>query len=781
MRKIFLSFSARLTFYILTLTCFIFLCIAVVFSTYSGNREEQQAIEYTSALQQNVILKISNELAEVETAMQLTDGQVEDYIARPDSMMSIVKHVIESNKLLKGVGVAFRPNYYKSKGRLFFSYIYRQADNTYAERIQVGNDSADYTQRVWFNKALKKKHGYWTDPYIDYDNKVDRMTSYVWPCRDRHGHVYAVLLADVDLIDLTADLNKVRPYENSYSFIITKQGQYVAHPDKKLILKENIFDQAQSIGNKDLAKVGEKMAADESGTMKMKLDKHRMLLCYAPMESTGWSVCSVTPYSSVMHNLGSATFTIFAILVIGLILLSICIQILVKYMSKPIKELTDASYLIAKGNFDVELPKVETKDDIRKLHDAFAYMQESLSQYIQEVASTARAKERIQSELAIAREIQMELVPKEFSPFADNAELELFALLTPAKEVGGDFYDFFVRAGKLIFAIGDVSGKGVPAALVMAITRTLFRITCTMEDSPANIISKLSNALAENNDTNMFVTFYAGSLDLTTGELTFCNAGHDAPLIIDKDGSTVFQQVDCNLPLGVTPDFEYTNQTTILPKGCAMLLYTDGLTEAENANKELFGEQRTKNAAEASANLQAKDIIGKITETLSEFVGDAEQSDDLTMMCFRVNENAAEQANMRKLVIYNKLEESAKLVPFMDMVATELDMPQATHSALNLALEEALVNVIQYAYPPEITKKISLTARWTDDKKHVDFTLKDCGKAFDPLQVDVADTTLSLEDRPIGGLGILLVRDIMDTVGYQRLNGENILKMGKDL
>ncbi len=781
MRKIFLSFSARLTFYILTITCVIFICIAVVFSTYSGQREEQQAIEYTSALQQNVILKIGNELSEIKTALQLTEGQVEDYVATPDSMMTIVKHVIESNKRLKGVGIAFRPNFYESKGRLFFNYVYRKNDNTFTERMQVGNDSADYTKRIWFNKALKLKRGYWTDPYIDYDNKVDFMTSYVLPCFDSHGHIYAVLLADVDLMRLTSDLNEVRPYKKSYSFIITKEGQYVAHPNKKLILRENIFEQAQETGGKELVSVGKKMIAYDSGAVVTKADGRKVLVCYAPMKSTGWSVCSVTPYSSVMRNLGSATFTIIAILVIGLIVLSVSIQILVKYISKPIKELTDASYLIAKGNFDVELPKVETKDDIRKLHDAFAYMQESLSKYIEEVESTARAKERIKSELAIAREIQMALVPKEFSPFADYAELELFASLTPAKEVGGDFYDFFIRDGKLIFAIGDVSGKGVPASLVMAITRTLFRMTSSTDDSPASIVGKLSNAIAENNDTSMFVTFYTGSLDLNTGELTFCNAGHDAPIIIDKDGSTVFQQVDCNIPLGVTPDFEYTNQTTILPKGCAMLLYTDGLTEAENADKELFGDERTRKAAEACANLQAKGIIVGITERMSSFVGEAEQSDDLTMMCFRLNENAAEQANMRRMVIYNKLEESAKLVPFMDMVATEIDMPLDIKNALNLALEEVLVNVIQYAYPPETTKKISLTARWTDDKKHVDFTLKDCGKAFDPLQADVADTDLSLEERPIGGLGILLMRDIMDTVGYQRLNGENILKMGKDL
>ncbi len=781
MRKIFLSFSARLTFYILVLTCFIFMCIAVVFSTYSKQREERQAIEYTSALQQNVILKIDNELAEVETALQLAAGQVEDFASMPDSMSGIAKHILDSKRLLKGAGIAFRPYYYKSKGRLFFDYIYRENNKVYTERIQVENDSTDYTQRLWFRNAMQKRRGYWTDPYIDYDNKTDLMTSYVLPCFDSHGRIYAVLLADVDLNDLTSDLNDVRPYEDSYSFILTKQGQYVAHPDKKLILRANIFERAKALGNSDLTDVGRKMTAAASGTIETDLDGHREMLCYAPMKRTGWSVCSVIPYHSVMHELGSATFSIIAILVIGLALLSICIRLLVKYMSKPIKELTDASYIIAKGNFDAPLPNVETKDDIRKLHDAFAHMQQSLSRYIHEVESTTRAKERIKSELSIARNIQMGLVPKRFSPFADCPDLELFASLTPAKEVGGDFYDFFLRNGKLVFAIGDVSGKGIPASLIMAITRTLFRVISKTEDSPARIVSQLNNAIVENNDSNMFVTFYTGTLELASGALTFCNAGHNAPLVVGNDGNTYFQEVECNLPLGVVPYFEYTNQTATLPKGYAMLLYTDGLTEAENTAEELFGNERTKAAAAACAALSAEKIIGSVTESLAAFVGEAEQSDDLTMMCFRINGTDPELKNMKKLVINNRLEESERLVPFLDAVASELPMEQSLKSSLNLALEEALVNVIQYAYPPETIKRISLTAKWTDDKKHVDFTLKDCGKAFDPLQTDLPDTDLSLEDRPIGGLGILLVRDIMDTVSYQRLNGENILTMGKDL
>ncbi len=779
MRQIFSSFSARLTFYILTLTTVIFACIAFVSGSYSRQREEKQAVQYTSELQQNIILKIDKELAEVETALKLTEGQVEDLTERPDSMMNIAARVLASNTMLKGVGIAFKPDFFKSKGRLFFEYAYKRGNSI--TTFHVPEDYGDYTVRNWYKQAMAKGYGFWTAPYLDYNNKQDLMTSYVWPCHDDDGNIYAVILADVALVDLTIDINKMRPYQNSYSFILTKEGQYLAHPDKSLILHGNIFDNAKKQDNKVFAEVGRRMTAGEQGTMTSDFGGTKVLICYAPLKRTGWSVCNVNSYRDVMKNLGTTTLTIAAIFLIGLTLLCICIRILVKYMSKSLKELTDVAYQIARGKFNVPLPEVQTKDDLRKLHDAFAHMQQSLKLYTKELETNARAKEKIESELSIARSIQMSLVPTNFSPFHDCDELELFASLKPAKEVGGDFYDFIIRDGKLTFAIGDVSGKGIPASLVMAIIRTLFRTISSTESSPAQIVSQLNNATTENNDTSMFVTFYAGELDLTSGELTFCNAGHNAPLIIGKNGDTVYQEVECNLPLGVIRDYEYINQTMMLPKGSAMLLYTDGLTEAENSDKEQFGEQRTLESAKALASQTAKGIIEGVTNELSGFVGDAEQSDDLTLLCFRINDNITNKTIMKELIITNNLEDSSKLVPFIDEVAEELGLESAMKNSLNLALEEATVNVIQYAYPEGVTKPISLKAKWTEDKKHVDFILKDCGVLFDPLQAETADISLDLDDRPIGGLGIFLVKEIMDNVTYRRLNGENILTMSKDL
>ena len=784
MRKIFNSFTARLTFYILTITFLIFLCIALAFCTYAKRTQEEQAKRYTAALQQNLIQTIDIRFDEIETALRMTEGQVANPGLNPDSVMNIVSWVLRNNELLSGVGIAYRHNYFPQKGELFFEYAFKKPDGTIATIHYGEGQIGDYYQRRWFATALEKKTCFWTDPYADYDNKIDNMTSFIYPCLDSNGEVYAVLDADVKLTTLTEDLKQLRPYDGSYSFIISSNGIYVSHPDTSKIVNTTIFEQAQTTGNYSLDSVGRKMISSEKGDAATEVDGQHVLLSYAPMQHTGWSVCSVNFYHDMMSSLDSTLFFFLAVLIIGLLLLSLCIRMLVVHISNPIKQFADVSYQIARGNFNVSLPEVDTKDDLRKLHDAFAFMQKSLIDYIEELKTTMHAKERIQSELSIAHNIQMSLVPKSFSPFPDCDELELYACLNPAKEVGGDFYDFILRDGKLYFVIGDVSGKGVPASLVMAITRTLFRIVAANSDSPADIVSKLNNAIAENNDTNMFVTMYVGILNLKSGDMKYCNAGHNPPLIISTDGQVEFQQLEANLPLGVINNFDFRNQSTTLPSGSAVLLYTDGLTEAENPSKQLFGEQRLTEVASAASRQTAKEMIETINQKLTDFVGEAQQSDDLTIMCFRLNNtpSADKTVHSRTLTISNDLKESVRLHPFIEEISKATGIDEHTSSSINLALEEALVNSIQYAYPTDTKGEISLTAEWTDDRHDITFTLVDSGIPFNPLSVEEADTTLGVQERPIGGLGIFLVRQLLDEVNYQRTDkGENVLTMTKHL
>ena len=395
-------------------------------------------------------------------------------------------------------------------------------------------------------------------------------------------------------------------------------------------------------------------------------------------------------------------------------------------------------------------------------------------------------QERIESELSIARNIQTAMLPTRFPPFPDVPGLSAYGKVIPAKEVGGDLIDFYIRDHRLFFCIGDVSGKGVPAALIMAVTRSLFRSTTSYMDSAAQIVTQMNDSLSRDNDQNMFVTLLLGILDLNTGELQYCNAGHDMPVIVEGKQSDV-ASLACmpNLPLGVLAGFDYTEQHARLAVGDTLFLYTDGLTEAENSGHEQFGRERMEAQLRTAAQRQPAEMVGDMENAVSDFVGNAEQSDDLTMFAIRLLANprsaskgeAVHAANGQHfaLVMRNDIQQIPTLAEWIDT----LGLPDALNMSINLALEETVSNVMLYAYPETQSGQVLVEAEKFPER--VVFTISDSGKAFDPTEQAEPDLSLSVEDRPIGGLGIHLVRQIMDEIHYERKNDKNILTLVKSI
>jgi sigma-B regulation protein RsbU (phosphoserine phosphatase) len=270
------------------------------------------------------------------------------------------------------------------------------------------------------------------------------------------------------------------------------------------------------------------------------------------------------------------------------------------------------------------------------LRDSFEQMEHSLSKYVEELKNTTAQKASFESELKIAHNIQMSMLPKTFPPYPDRDDIDIFGTLKPAKAVGGDLFDFHIHNEQLVFCIGDVSGKGVPASLFMAVTRSLFRNITAHELKPHHVVKALNESLSENNDLYMFVTLFVGVLDLQTGLLRYCNAGHDAPLLIGNSVGTL--PCDPNLPIGIQPDWEFTEQETLINQHTTIFLFTDGLNEAENISHDQFGDQRILNVAEsllATGNHRPTTVVNKMNEAVHAFVGNAEQSDDLTMLAIQ--------------------------------------------------------------------------------------------------------------------------------------------------
>ena len=389
---------------------------------------------------------------------------------------------------------------------------------------------------------------------------------------------------------------------------------------------------------------------------------------------------------------------------------------------------------------------------------------------------TTAKNQRMENELYIANAIQMAMLPKVFPPFRDLLNVNLYGMLAPAKEVGGDLYDFYVRHEKLFFCIGDVSGKGVPAALVMAMTRSLFRTVTAREEDPALIMREMNRSLAEQNTSNMFLTLFIGVLDCKTGALAYCNAGHNAPISIQQSAFSIQPiPVVANLPLGIEAEFEFQAQQIQMQEDDVLFLYTDGLTEAENGRHELFGEERMmselRGKSEEVRGKSPRKMVEQMHASVEAFREGAEQSDDLTMLAIRYQKAA--------LIMRNDIQQIPTLSEWMETIG----IPEELNMPMNLALEEIVSNVMLYAYPG---KSGQVLVECTKDKvqctkERLIFTITDSGVPFDPTQKEEVDTTLSAEEREIGGLGIHLVRQIMDEVIYERVDGMNVLTVVKEI
>jgi sigma-B regulation protein RsbU (phosphoserine phosphatase) len=343
--------------------------------------------------------------------------------------------------------------------------------------------------------------------------------------------------------------------------------------------------------------------------------------------------------------LTNTTWLLIILVTGGLLTLSFLIIQIVNRITAPITEFADSARAIAQGDFSGELPKVTSKDEMLQLHDAFSHLQEELKHYIEDLKETTAAKEKIESELRIARDIQLSMIPHTFPPYPDLPQIDLFAFLRSAREVGGDLYDFFILdKTKFCFAVGDVSGKGVPASLFMAVTRTLLRTIADTTQSPSEMLNTLNKSLAFNNKANMFVTFFLGILDLETGELKFANAGHNPPLLIKSNGEVELFEVAGGIPLGLFSSYEYPESTITLSAGDKIFGFTDGVNEAENAQEEQFEDERILEYITKFANKNPRELVDAMSVELEDFVQGYVQSDDITMMAVAFNGDVKTEA-----------------------------------------------------------------------------------------------------------------------------------------
>ena len=529
------------------------------------------------------ILRQTLESAEQTLEEQLWD--IKRNLPHPDSMFAVARRLVAVNDKVMGGFFAFTPDYYPQKGRLFEPYVYESGGVIKEEQIG-GLDGHDYTQHPGYQRMMAEKQPFWSDPY-EYQGASGTfsLTTYSYPLLDERDSLIAVCGLDVSLSWLGDTLNARNHYDMSFDLFMTYDGQLIAGPSEKNVEKKRLHRVVTLINDSTV----ERVEVNRDDHIRMiefydSLKKDKGYIYYLSMEkSPHWQVALVCYDGEVYGKLWQMRLFIALLMLAGFLLVGIIIY--------------------------------RTVNSVMRLHQA------------------DMEQERIGGELRIAKSIQQSMLPKQFPPFPERSDLDIFGHLVPAREVGGDLFDFFIRDEKLFFCIGDVSGKGVPSAMVMAQAHSLFRVTTANESHPDRVMQAMNEMLCENNESSMFITFFIGVLDLPTGQLHYCDAGHDRPVVVGQG----LLDANPHLPLGVFDDVKYTEQTIQIDTGTTLFLYTDGLTEAKNREHKLFGQQRMLETVSAGEDCQT--LIERMTDAVNHFVEDAEQSDDLTMLAIRYLRN----------------------------------------------------------------------------------------------------------------------------------------------
>ena len=713
MRK---SLSAQLTYRIMVVVLVMMTIIASVVNykvrEYMLNEAKERYLGFLLENHQ----EIRRRLSDVHVAAENNVHDIERDIDNPDKMFDHMERMVRQNPSIVCCAMLFKQNYYPSKGQVFVPCARKDA----ADRIVVSRIDSTYNSYFygeWFQKQMKADQSCWTKPYFESQlfagNQEPRLlTTYVIPIHNRERHPVALLCADMSLEWLRSKMMEdVKSINNQYEKGHQHQSYFF------------IIDQEGTYvihPNKKLMltpfdeKVGKTMLAHQ-GTFVTEFDGVKSRLYYRSFKHVNWTIVIVVPEDVILAKAKILNIIILSVMVIGLLVI----------------------YLFCRRQ-------------IKNIADPFA-----------------EQKAAVDRELTIAHNIQMALLPQSFPEYSD---LDLYATLKPARDVGGDLYDYFVHEGHLVFCIGDVSGKGVPAALLMAVMRSMFRSEARRTHCAAEMVETMNRNLSEEYTGGDFVTMFVGILDLNSGSLDYCNAGHEPPLV-----SGQLLEVIRNLPVGALPDWNYEGQQTQLKPDDMLFLYTDGLSEATNIKEELLGRERVQQLACLHSTGTAQHLVERMEAEAHHHAGDAEQNDDITMLAIKWQPS--------QIMMRSSMDEISCIEPFIAHVAKQAGVEGREAKRLRLAVEEAVANIINHGQATTIKLQAKTGDRSAlplgSSKNQLVLTIDDDGEPFDPTADSSTDFSLPADERPPGGLGIMFLHEMTDGLEYQHLDGHNILKIMK--
>ena len=708
------------------------------------------------------------ELARIGSLFYRTDKSVE---LTNKTLVKIFENYPDS----LGGGIWFEPYVVdKAQKRVCF-YAYRNKENNVVLDENFASEEYDYHNQGWYKQIISKvtpeNNVVWSEPYYENQGSNTLMITvgtgiYV------NGRLIGISTVDWEISTIIEDVSKMKPLEKTFSMY--KNGNEIKNSfalfgnkdyDYIIATSDPYLNNDKLIG-KSLKEVP--WYADNLYVITYITYHNKKYIPFYKTMRNGMVLVVCVPKLEMFREIDKFYINMFIVLLLlGFIIPALLYFSMNRYIINPIAKLKDIAYKISNGE-DVNI-KIENPEEFAQLASTYDKMTKDIKLITQE-----RAK--INSELSIAKSIQASSLPNVFPPFPDKSEFDIFALMEPAKEVGGDFYDFyFINDTKFMFLIADVSGKGVPAALFMMTVKTLINNISQVNDDPKYLIKKINKKICETNKEGFFVTMLAGIIDIKTGELNIINCGHNLPLIKRQNGAYEYLRLNSNIVLGVFEDAEFEIYNTVMKSGDIIYTYTDGVTEAINIDDEIYGEEKLYECLNSIKDTKPSNIAQKVKDSIKKYTDSVPQSDDITMLIFKYNGESNEVINNMKTFKQIVTQENYKaFYSWLHDALKEWKINDDLTNKLDMCAEEIFANVAFYAYPNG-QGLIEVSLNKYDNNIILEF--KDEGIAYNPLEKPDPDITLPPEERPIGGLGIYMVKKLSDEISYKREDDNNILRL----
>ncbi len=617
--------------------------ILVGIITYSYTFSSGLALKNAEERYRNLTILLSSQLLIDLIAVTEDVNMIADFVQTEDPgneiLDNLLKSLVGTNKRIYGSTVAYEPYAFSTDKKYYAPYYYKS--NGQLKRTELDKPDYNYFKKAWYVQPRSTLQPGWSPPYFDEGGGNTLMVTYsspfFFPAKKGHKRFRGVVTADISVDWLTKRISDFRKGQDGFCFLVSDKGNFLSKHENLYYSGQSLLDLSKKMKSPEIARLLDQILSQPSGFLYIgqSLTSHKSYLAFSKIPENGWVLGLVIPRSDILDpviQLYKTQVMVIAGLVVSVIVL---ILFVANSITKPLREMVKVAKVISQGNLDVKLPAINTGDEVEELSKAFNNMTYSLKDYIRELTETTAVKERMKSELEVAARIQQSMIPSKFPAYPDRTDFDIYAVMSPAKEVGGDLYDFFfLDEHRICIAVGDVSNKGVPAALYMAVTIFLIQAAGAKGRTPDEIMSILNEQIYKGNESCMFVTLFCGILDLRDGELNFSVAGHQPPLIVESDHPVMEIPAKISPALGIIHDAEYITETFKLEPGQTVLVFTDGVTETMNTKQEMYGLQRLKETILISYKENPDEIIKYILDDLDGYKSEADKFDDLTILAF---------------------------------------------------------------------------------------------------------------------------------------------------